>query len=974
MVRALVASAQGVPTPVPATTSYVFSMGQPLRWQPYVGGLALFSDRSEGSHAGVVVGVHHPQLNPASGIFGLSAEGYTDLGNGLTGGARLLAVSRMFGLSAGADLRIDREQVDPILSFQTAIRRGGLLGRGTMLRVDWLPTRHELVGLGVQVPLFQRFAGKTRPRRTTVRMVTGGDRFASAPPTVPAARQALDRVADATTRIAAFTSLYTPATERDLLAAPSRDYMGALNDYAVGLTQAFASAMGGDTATGSRVAVAGRAILLDAVILPYDSVFGQAKADDGIATLVARAQTRFAKWLTDSSRIDPANHASLLGVYAGWLRIVQDLRHNLQAQWKDSRFIWLPLQLALTLDQYDDQSEVDALIARAVGRPFTDRNALAYLSSADLPLEIARTIFAARDYHVLWTHDFAGRRPSGAIDNLSYDMVADVYLPALTEAVKRYDTTARMPVYMILQDEYFYEPNDGRLWLTILQDPLNASMKLPGNNAEREAHLRERQAALRAAVAASTRLRGDEIDARRVVKVHVNVTLPSDFSFRSSRIVPGLPFGPDNLMRDHRKIAIYDVNEADPYRGAMILMGVGIGEHYASATWEDRGYRIRGPATLEAREAMRRLLRSQGFTDAQIPTPLRSIASAPAAEKQMNLGDYVGRALQVHNEAGFGAKESSVARAMLYNLATPGSVIIVPDPLWVSETWAGMLAAAAARGSRVFIIAPAKANAPSPQTPLLAMSHEVMLRLVAIQHRLEAQQSPNSGELRVGLYAATAQINDIAGRLREIREGLARAPWIRTVIPFTAATLAVLEKVTTQTPADGQDAGMQAHDEKPREPQLHQKTQLIALPGAISALVQRPGWDAVLAQSMRVQSQQTVKFADQLTWTTPDVDTTAMRSSDALLTSYEQGRPAAERDRVSFYFSVGTQNEDDRGLASDAEATVVVSGFHAAAGLVDLYYVMARSHWVSTEQEIDQYLPPPSGFWRRVGRFIRATL
>ncbi|MND04633.1 hypothetical protein D3C83_249960 [compost metagenome] len=51
-------------------------------------------------------------------------------------------------------------------------------------------------------------------------------------------------------------------------------------------------------------------------------------------------------------------------------------------------------------------------------------------------MEIARTIFATRDYHVLWTHDFAGRRFSGAIDNLGYSMVADVYLPALTAAVE----------------------------------------------------------------------------------------------------------------------------------------------------------------------------------------------------------------------------------------------------------------------------------------------------------------------------------------------------------------------------------------------------------------------------------------------------------------------------------------------------------------------------------------------------------
>jgi hypothetical protein len=285
-----------------------------------------------------------------------------------------------------------------------------------------------------------------------------------------------------------------------------------------------------------------------------------------------------------------------------------------------------------------------------------------------------------------------------------------------------------------------------------------------------------------------------------------------------------------------------------------------------------------------------------------------------------------------------------------------------------------MLAGAAARGSRVFVIAPALVNAPSPQTPLMALAHDVMLHLVDLGNALASRHDQFGGELRVGLYAATAQVNDVAGRAREIREGLARAPWIRTVIPFDTATLAVLNTVSTETPADGQDASRMAHDEKPRMPQLHQKTQLIALPGAMSALVQRPGWDAVLAQSMRVQSQQTVKFADQLTWTTPDVDTTAMRASDVLLNSYEQSRSEADRKRISFYFSVGTQNEDPRGLASDGEATVVVSGFHAAAGVVDLYYVMTRSRWVTTEAELDRYLPAPSGFWRRIAMLIRATL
>jgi len=105
----------------------------------------------------------------------------------------------------------------------------------------------------------------------------------------------------------------------------------------------------------------------------------------------------------------------------------------------------------------------------------------------------------------------------------------------------------------------------------------------------------------------------------------------------------------------------------------------------------------------------------------------------------MNLEDYVGRVLHVHNEVGFGRKQSSAVRAMLYSLAPPGSVIIVPDPLWLSEGWAAMLVGAAARGARVFVIAPAQANAPSPEATVMAREHDVMRRLLEIRDRLSAE-------------------------------------------------------------------------------------------------------------------------------------------------------------------------------------------------------------------------------------------
>jgi hypothetical protein len=798
-------------------------------------------------------------------------------------------------------------------------------------------------------------------------------------PTTPVFARDVQSLRDAAQAIGAFSNAYPIRAER-IIGKYAGGYASAVSEYDNALHRSFADAVG-DSAIGDRVAEYGRTVLLSDVLLPVDSLFGQAKANAAnLSPLTATAMAAMSTWLRDSVTLEAPRRAAVLAVFRAWLGVVEDVHSTLLSDVRDSRVIWLPLDLALHADQFDEQTEVDSLIARAVGHPFTDRNALTYLRSTELSLEVARSIYAAREYHVLWTHDFAGRRESGAIDNIGYSMVADAYLPALTAAVKRYDSTGVFPTYVILQDEFFYEPRDNRLWMNILEDPLHASMRLRGDTGQREMHLRERQQELRAAVASSVRLQRQAAASsdsarwlRGMVKVHVNIVEPSDFSFRSSHIIPGLSFVPDNVMRDHRKLAFYDLNEADAYKGALLLMGVGIGEHYASATWEDRGYRLRGPATLEARRAVREALRRNGLKPSEIPAPLRAVASTQGAERRMDVGVYVGRALQVQNEAGFGRKESSVSRAMLYNLAPAGSVIIVPDPMWLSDTWAGELAAAAARGCHVFIIAPAAANAPSPQAPLMALQHDVLKRLLDLRSALAPEIHASGGELRIGLFAATVDAENDVGRAREIRRGLERAPWIRGVIPFDDQTLAVLGKADSAA-TENQNSSSQAHDVKPRAPQLHQKSQMVARPGAIATLVRQPGWDDVLARSIRVQALETARFAEQLGWSDPDVDTTATRNTDALLRGYEQTLPENERRRVSFYFSLGTQNQDERGIVSDGEASLLVSGVQASAGLVDLFYLMARSTWIESEAQLDTYNPPRSRLMRRLAHAVRAVL
>jgi len=161
-----VAARVAAQTTVPSTTAMTVSMGQPLRWRPYAAGLGSL-DRDDRRSSSVLLGVQHPLTNPVTGLVGISAEAYGNNGGAYSGvGTRLFASSPALGLSAGADWNAGRGRIDFLLAWQTAIRRGGLLGHGTTLRLDYLPTRDRTFGVGVQAPLLQRFAGRTRPRQT----------------------------------------------------------------------------------------------------------------------------------------------------------------------------------------------------------------------------------------------------------------------------------------------------------------------------------------------------------------------------------------------------------------------------------------------------------------------------------------------------------------------------------------------------------------------------------------------------------------------------------------------------------------------------------------------------------------------------------------------------------------------------------------------------------------------------------------
>src|SRR5256714_12085187 len=496
---------------LPSPPAPVFSIGQPPIWRQQLTAQETAYSQGDRSGQGATFsyGVFHSlnkppiqALNPLLGIIGGTFEGYGTIAGIEDAGVRAMATSRLFATSVGADWDIRHRHVTTIVSWQSAIRRGGLLGRGSMLRVDWIPARGQTVRVGVTAPIFQPLAGRTRPRVTTV-TIPDPPRPRVQPIAAHDAtsQQLAHDIESASDVIAAYSDLYS---DNAIRASHASSYRAAMDRSRIALEQLFGTGLD----SGQRVLVARRApvAVLDRIVIPVDSVFGRVKRVD-LARLAGGATADFERWLSDSSGVRLAARRGAASAFAAWLYAVTAPMRAIIGRTHDSRLVWLPMDLALTFDQYDDQIEVDSLIGRVVGHPFTDGNALSYMRSTDLSLEVARSILAAQQYHVMWTHGVMGRQWfTRAIGNVGYTMVADAYLPALTTAVRRYDSTGVIPLYIILHDQFFYEVSDGRLWLTILEDPLGASMRIRGDDGTRERHLRERQRDLLSAIASSRRL------------------------------------------------------------------------------------------------------------------------------------------------------------------------------------------------------------------------------------------------------------------------------------------------------------------------------------------------------------------------------------------------------------------------------------------------------------------------------------
>lgn len=983
------------------------SLGQPGLWRWSAGG-ALGGAMTDGTGQGLGEAratLSRDVLNPVLGLAALQVESYAGARGGeWDGGVRGRLSLPFFRAGVAADYNLLDARTRWMLSFMRPLRRGGVFHDGSMARLDISPGKRWSVALGFDKPIQRRIpAGKTRPTQSRVSLESTP---VNAPPrslnadivaaladaratadwigrfTVPwLEHEGADHVRAESLVVARIDGM------RQALTAPGPDgsarprlYEDEVRRFHAAMARAFTRAARGtstmaDTATEAAVVRMARMLLLDEVLLPYDRLLGQDKRDETTREFARRARGLYRRWLSTGSSVSPDASEDVLAVFTALLDIVETNRAAIRARCHDARSVWLPLQYALLPEEHDSQAELDALVERAVGETFVEGNFVSYVINEQFQLQLARTIRDANDYHVLWIHDVRGIDADGEPDEMAYRQVTRAYLSTLTARVRAYDRTGTIPTYIILIDEWFYRVNKGHLWLSLLEDPLRHRTKLPGRNTVWEDSLSEAQESLRRAVAGSKLLQAQRADygddwLHDVVKVQVNVTNAADHTFWSRHVVTGLAV-PDNVYRDHRKLVFYDITEADPYRGEAMYTGAGVGEHYSNLSWEDRTLLVSGPATLQLKTAARELLRSQGVDSAHMPWHLQPRDRSPAYDSLVNValaggGQHALRALGVHNAVGFGDKRVNVSKAVLYTMMPPGSVIKIPDSLWNSDFWGSALIGSALRGVRVLIIAPALANAPANAFGSMQNSYELLWRLLAVSQRMAPELAERGGLLRVGLFAPTHPVTDIAAKILAVEQTFGQHEWLRTLFGFPPSVYAALPRLRTlieslALPIDTTALG--------RYPKLHLKSNTFASREAWR-LMTIPQWEQMLKEFVQQRRNQVVRRDSALAELATDPED-LYRIGDGYVQDWFDSLSDADSARVVFYTVMGSQNQNARSMVMDGEDALIISGWPSVIPYIDLIALIGQSEWLEDPADLQRLLPPQSKMRTRLAHWFR---
>ncbi|MCU0611832.1 MAG: hypothetical protein MUE60_08600 [Candidatus Eisenbacteria bacterium] len=953
-------------------------------WGPSAG-YSLSRETLEGR---LTVTVSGEALLPHFGIAQLSVEGEV-IGRESPLDYAVATYAKLPWIRAGVEYRLDTRAFTPAFSISIVPRRGGLLGQGDVLRIDYR-SRDRTVLAGISFSRLFATYRRGRPADEYAKVPRGGvpsaPRGGRSPLLSPQIEFCVRRIEDSMERLDGFlTPHFTPGDDfaknaaqyRAQIRDEGRSFAGEDATYHAEMVNAFTLAAEGDGELGRAMADRAECLLLNHVVLPFNRLFGQNKRPHRVGGYLRVALREFDAYL-DSVASSPGTCARNSGpagareVFRRVLAQVDEVALHGRSRWlqrhlfwlHQSRLVWLPLNYGLRPEQYDTQEEWNGILESVSGIRFTNANRIVYLVNEQFHPELKRMIRETESYHVLWLHDLRGRHGKGETDAIGWDLVIDGYLPAFLQALHDVEAGLRtgLPQFMIFLDELYYQENRSREIITFLENPLEEAVP-DLKDGEIRRCVTSMQRALASAAAHSPALASlTPREIRDLFRVHVSVTNQYDPAF-----------GADATMRDHRKIAFCDVSEDDPGSGEGIFTGKGVGEHYEGGEWEDRSVLVQGPALLTVKHAAGRMLRGQGVRACDLPLCLRE-RPVPAdyerlcrSLRQQGWRSSVSLAM---NDTGHGLKQCTALKAAIYNLAVPGGTLLSFDSLWISEYWASMLIGAALRGVRVYTVTPAPGHAPSSAVPTMILLRETQDLFFRAREFFADEIAGRGGALHTGFYTLDAPVTSFEARVDALREGLRRNPHV----PHgPAGQDAILTGLDTVVRAVRRATGSGPCPGIPRAhlPYLHLKAQYYAsVP--IDDLLSSRGWSWAVRQHWTIRHAQLAGcpapalVPDGLLLDEPGDDGRTREEVGA------EGSAVAGAAHIQSWL-IGSQNQDRRSMMLDGEVMVAVSGLDSAVALPDFVFLLATAVWPGNRAAFAEVFPEIEGpgFLKRAVRYLK---
>jgi hypothetical protein len=214
-------------------------------------------------------------------------------------------------------------------------------------------------------------------------------------------------------------------------------------------------------------------------------------------------------------------------------------------------------------------------------------------------------------------------------------------------------------------------------------------------------------------------------------------------------------------------------------------------------------------------------------------------------------------------------------------------------------------------------------------------------------------------------------VGDLQETIKEFKEGVGRHPFIKEIFPFGQEVYDAIDAFEKKLAEEDFRPTYYAEDIEERLPKLHLKTNFFASK-AMQDLLAWDGWYEVMLGYLKHRAAFTGR--EEAYVDVKDVPEDLVEATIKLIRSYWFSLREDEKQKVIYYLSVGSQNQDYRGTIMDGEVAAVVSGYYSIAGLIDLFFMTGLTTWVDDIEELDELLPPESGWRRWLGRYIMKAL